>query len=197
MFVRTWLLHAPAAPVREKRTLQLWACLNLCWTGSVCLCVQVLHMLESNCTHAALYKHYSKLHVACSQIMIKTYFHYYSSLRVQTSQWVSFHLSCRVVRVVFAHTATLGRSLFFLRLNDTCGSWKPMCHVCSLQTLWKVFFQMIVIKQFCIVRLCVWLCNSHCDQWKAHNYTLTPEHRTLCEPLNPISQLAVLHPEQC
>lgn len=53
MFVRTWLLHAPAAPVTEKRTLQLWACLNLRSTGSVCLGVQELYMVESNCTHAA------------------------------------------------------------------------------------------------------------------------------------------------
>ncbi len=56
---------------------------------------------------------------------------------------------------------------------------------------------MIVIKQLFIVR-CVFLgCAIHIDQWKAHNYMLTPEHRTLCEPLNPIRQLVVLHPEQC
>lgn len=62
----------------------------------------------------------------------------------------------------------------------------------------EVFFQTIVIKRPCIVLLCVLGCAVHIvTSEKTHNYMLTPEHRTLCEPLNPISQLDVLHLEQC
>lgn len=54
-----------------------------CGPASTCaareVCVQVLHVLESNCTHATLYKNQNKLYVACSQIIIGTYFHYYTS----------------------------------------------------------------------------------------------------------------------
>lgn len=78
------------------------------------------------------------------------------------------------------------------------ASWR-MCH-----TTWvhpntlkvSVLFKTNVIKLLRIVsRVFPWLCNSHCDQWMAHNYMLTLEHRALCEPLNPISQPAALHPE--
>lgn len=62
----------------------------------------------------------------------------------------------------------------------------------------EVFFQTIVIKRPRIVLLCVLGCAVHIvTSEKTHNYMLTPEHRTLCEPLNPISQLDVLHLEQC
>lgn len=56
---------------------------------------------------------------------------------------------------------------------------------------------MIMIEQLCCIvyRVVPRLCNSHCDQWKAHNYMLTPEHHALCEPLDPIRQAAALHPE--
>lgn len=62
----------------------------------------------------------------------------------------------------------------------------------------EVFFQAIVIKRPRIVLLCVLGCAVHIvTSEKAHNYMLTPERRALCEPLNPISQLDVLHLEQC
>lgn len=62
----------------------------------------------------------------------------------------------------------------------------------------EVFFETIVIKQPHIVLLCVLGCAVHLvTSEKTHNYMLTPEHRALYQPLNPISQLAVLHPEHC
>lgn len=62
----------------------------------------------------------------------------------------------------------------------------------------KFFFEMIMNKLLLIVCGVFLGCAIHIvANEKAHNYMLTPEHRTLFEPLNPISQLAVLHPEQC
>lgn len=157
MFVRTWLLHAPAAPVREKRTLQLWACLNLHSTGSVCWCVQVVHVLESNCTHAPLYRHQDKLYVGCSL--------YHSLLQqITCCRRVSFYLSSRVVQqqseqVLFLRSAASAHSLFSstcCQLESKCvtgGSSKHfsfkwlwlsssvLCTVCSLAaqfTLWPM-----------------------------------------------------------
>lgn len=85
---------------------------STCAAREVCvLCVQVLHVLESNCTHATLYKHQDKLYVAHSQIIIRTYFHYYTSSQAgflvpaEFAQWQS-------EQVVFVNAASLGDSLF-------------------------------------------------------------------------------------
>lgn len=178
--------------------LQLWACLNLCGTGSVCLGVQVLHMLESNCTYAALYKHWNRLYVACSQIMEKSIFSLLFRLTsAEESTCIILFVLLRFTGCVCAHSH-FRSSVIFLHVADTCASWKHMRHVRSFANSRKSFLSNDWCRAVLHCAPCVpWLRNSQCDQWKAHNYMLTPEHRTQCEPLNPISQLAVLHPAQC
>lgn len=138
-------MHAPAAPVRERRMLQLWACLNLRHTGSVCLCVQVQHVLESNCTYAAPCKHQNKLYVACGGIVIRSSFIYHS----RHNQPPSSLLSSSGQSGPFANTTHASRQSLF-----------SVCLTCVF-----LFLRTKMVEMPCIVSCCVpRLRNSHCDQ---------------------------------
>lgn len=164
MFVRTWLLHAPAAPVTEKRTLQLWACLNLRSTGSVCLGVQELYMVESNCTQAATVQPLEQL-VRCpySHIIMR---HKFNNALTRQRRCEERHWMCPAE----ATWLCLDSQSHWLILCFLACRWHmchPSAHVSRVQTLGRSSLSNDCDKAapYCAF-VCSWLCNTHCDQWK-------------------------------
>lgn len=161
MFVGTWLLHAPAAPVREKRTLQLWACLNLHWTGSVY--VWVLQMLESNCTHGATVQVLEQIVWCMQSFYVETYFHYV--------------IGTRDSRSVTICPAELNRLCLYIQPLKVIRYFLPHpWHMCRLKAhvsrvllanTWEKFsFKWLWLSSSTLCTVCSLLRISHCDQWK-------------------------------